>query len=649
MATKIRFVFIFGTVLSFLLITNCVGQMIASLESSYITKKASLASEMLAKLKRESNETFAIQKELNYFYGLLAEEKCSLTDLENHCKSLTDAGYNFVNLRFFDKYQNLLNIRNYRKDNLLDPAMRRLYSALADYKTKNDETKLKRYNSLFETMIGAINPCNLAKQTSTLVPISLGGKPSYLYWNMYEDQKEENIVNGMLVWVKKSDVPSRFFCQKLIDRLNLDSANNEGHQVFGFVDINQLGYVYPENLSSFIHLFNASELVSKISELKAALKEKEIINDYLFNYVEFEDGKFFFCLTEIIDHALVKAVTITFTVVFFIATAFFCAYGYFFLKKVAVEEAPFKELVSKVYFSALTTSAIFITSLVLINFFISSFSASTRKELILSNLTSITDWLDESYNMAKKELRVKWLDMIAENDFKALNLRGTEQRVKAMSSSGKLDRLYITSKNGDMIYSYPQEPTDNVFNRIIPIIARKIAIERFGSEESWKNRLDSLMMDSVSKSFTELIGEGARDLLKAFESQDSATELEFGNKRHLVFSATLEGNKGPLIVIFWLDANRFSRDYIIEKIKDSESLPKNLRETILAMVPIHLDNLPYPPEIAKYSFAREVTERVSQSRRPIEFETKAGGQTFYGVGALLPSAPEYVVFALHGD
>ena len=67
------------------------------------------------------------------------------------------------------------------------------------------------------------------------------------------------------------------------------------------------------------------------------------------------------------------------------------------------------------------------------------------------------------------------------------------------------------------------------------------------------------------------------------------------------------------------------------------------------MVPVHLDNQPYPPEITKYSFSRDVTERVNYTKRPANFETNAGGQKFYGVGTMLNSIPNYVIFALQEE
>ncbi len=158
------------------------------------------------------------------------------------------------------------------------------------------------------------------------------------------------------------------------------------------------------------------------------------------------------------------------------------------------------------------------------------------------------------------------------------------------------------------------------------------------------------MLDTITLTFSDLIGESATNVLKAFEHFDTFSELELGNKRHLVFSTIIENKeKTPLILIVWVDSQHFSHDYLINKIKDSQSLPENFRTITLAMVPVHLDSQPYPPEITKYSFSREITERVTYTKRTATFETSSGGQNYYGVGTILHSIPNYVVFALQGD
>ena len=304
-----------------------------------------------------------------------------------------------------------------------------------------------------------------------------------------------------------------------------------------------------------------------------------------------------------------------------------------------------------------TISAAILLSLLIIyflsiNVFINKFSNKNNREQIYANLNSVIDWLDEGYEIAQKELSDKWMLLAKDEDIRALNKEAINNICESLKKEHSIDKMFITDKNGKIQFAFSGDNSkgNGIFNKIIPVIGRKIASERFGTEESWNSKIDSLMVNSIGESISDLLGESALAILKAFEKFDTVSEIELGNKRHLVFSTVIEQpDKEQLILIIWLNSHRFSQDYLVNKIKDAQTLPENLRKVMLAMVPVHLDNQPYPPEITKYSFSRDVTERVNYTKRPANFETNAGGQKFYGVGTMLNSIPNYVIFALQEE
>lgn len=688
---KTHILLIFLIIISTILIILSIDGMRTAYIFNTNSKQITAASTTLNQLKRDSSETYGIQRELNKFYILLMENKCTAKELEQRCIDFNQSGYKFVKLRFFNKKHNNVDIRNYTDNDVLNGAMQRLYSALATYRATGDDTLIKRYKSLFETLLGAIDLYKLAQESSSLIPVTLSGKPGFIYWNVYEDQVETHDIGGMLAWIRTSDIPPRFLCQKIVDRYNLNSSTNQSSQIFGFVDTNLNGFLYPENIIDSIPGFYFKELMLKLQELKASLRSYDMMGDFLFSYIELGNGRYFFCLSPNSNETMANLLTILFDLALIIASIILCASLY---KRSIINQSEraiksgiegiigiesgvssenqnisinafstvdtSQQRISNIFYVAnkrVTISALILITLLIIYFasiyvFINKFSSKNNREKIYTNLNSVIEWLDDGYEIAQKELSEKWMLLSKDEEIRALNKEAINSICESMQKEHSIDKLFITDKNGKIQYSFSGDKSkgNSIFTKIIPVIGRKIATERFGTEESWKSKIDGLMVNSIGESFSDLLGEGALAILKAFEKFDTVSEIELGNKRHLVFSTVIEQpNKEQLILIIWLDSYHFSQDYLVNKIKDSQSLPENLRKVMLAMVPVHLDNQPYPPEITKYSFSRDITERVNYTKRPANFETNAGGQKFYGVGTMLNSIPNYVIFALQEE
>ena len=644
---KLSYIFISFFIISLLSILYSVYGLLRAYQINDEKNRITEAALALNQLKRDSNGTYIIQKELNRFYVMLSENKCTDKEIEGLCVDFNKSGYKFIKLRFFNKKHNPVSIRNYDDNDILNGAMQRLYSALATYKLNNDDTLLKRYKSLFETLLGAVDLYKLAKETSTLIPITLSGKPGYLYWNVYENEVETHDIGGMVAWLKNSDIPSKTLCHNTVDKYNEESAAKKSDQIFGFVDANTNGYMYPENIITALPNFHYNDLFLKLQELNACLKSHDKTGSYIFNYVDLGNNRYFFCLTTTISDNVFLIIFISFSLILLLPSIYF---GYLFFKIIKVIENSEKvSLVKHITATSTISIIIFILFLIIINVFTEKIAYSNKKDQKYESLVSVLEWIDEGFTLSKKELADKWLTFSRDENVKILNKDSIDNIIKEYSKEDKVERVYITDGSGKILYSY-SDGNDNIFNKIIPVVAKKIATERFGTEDSWKSLIEKQMLETFSQTFTDLIGESATNILKAFEHFDTFSELELGNKRHLVFSTIIENSRNtPMILIVWLDSQHFSHDYLLNKIKDSQMLPENLRTITLAMVPIHLDSQPFPPEITKYSFSRDITERVTYTKRTVNFETSAGGQNFFGVGTILHSIPNYVVFAVQGD
>ena len=610
-------------------------------------KSLNSASTSLNLLKRDCNEEFSIQKELNKFYIMLSENKCEAKDLEKKYQELNQSGYGFIKLRFFNKGNNCISLKTNDNNEFLNGSMQRLYTALASYRLKNDETLLKRYRSLFETVLGAVDLRQLAKETSTLIPANLGGKPGYIYWNLFENESELKDIGGMIAWLKESEIPLKLFHQKAIDKYNYEALSQETYQKFGLIDTNENGYIYTSNLAKSISDLNYNDLFIKIQEMKASFRNHEKISSYIFHFKEIDSGRYLFCLTSTYSNIVYYMITTLLVIIVTSASICFCRFHYNFIKQ--IEEQPEYQKTTKKILTTITISSISaIILLISVNYLLYQFKEHYQKEQIYSNLNSVVDWLDEGYNLTKKELSEKWLALSQKEEVINISANAINSLVSSLPKNSKIERMFITDKSGKILYSYPDDHSI-IFSKLIPVIGRKIASEHLGTEENWKNKIENMMMNTISSSFTDLLGEGATSILNAFEKTNKVSEVELGSKRHLVFTTLITTqNRNPLVVIIMSDSNYFCRDYLVNKIKDLQALPEDLRDIILAIVPVHYDSQPYPPEITKYSFARDITERVAYTNQSIPFETIIGGQNSYGIGTKVKNFSDYVIFAIQG-
>ena len=645
---RIGLIFALGTLATSIMIIICTNNIFNAYNHSKHIEKVTSANKKLTKLKRESNEIFDLQKSINQFYGLISETKINPnnSELSILCTDFFNNGYNFINLRFFDKNKNRITVKRNNENDSLNGAIQRLYTALATSKLDKDSNLLRKYRSLIETLLGAVDINSLAQQPSTLIPVTLSGKPAYFYWNVYENSANENNISGMVAWIKRSEIPSKFFYQKLVEKFNKEAVETSSLQTFGFIDTNGHGFVYPESMTNTNNRLSYSDLYQKIQELKASLRSNDKIENNIFNYIDLGGSCYFFCITHDPANDLEKILTIILEVILIAVAIYMSGFIYSFTKMQEYE----KSYIPQSIFYYLRANFLFIMLLILflalVNSFIRNNAVKSNKDMIYSNIYSVIDWVNDGYETAIKDLTQKMLALSKEESVSKLDSKKLDSINSKLCQEHRLSRMFITDKDGKILYSYPSN-NNGIFAKFIPVVARKIVMERLSSEENWKSKIEGLMMDSVSKSFADLVGENSNILLKAFENHNEATEFELGQKRQIVFSTIINSDsKAPKVLITWLDSEEFSNDYFINKIKDSENLPDNIKQTTLAIIPIQLDKKPYPREIVKYSFSRDITEKVAFTKRPTQFETSVGGQNFLGVGTTLKILPNYVVFGL---
>ncbi len=643
---KISFLFIIIYIFSILSIIYSILDFNNAYYSKYYNNKISATSQALKHLKRDSNEIFALQKELNNFYVMLYEDKCEAKDLENRIDKFKKSGFDFVKLRFFDKQNKLINLKNTDKNDVLSGAMQRLYIALAEYKLHNDETMIKRYRSLFETVLGAVNIYSLAKETSTLIPVSFGGKAGYIYWNLYENEMEIKDFGGMLVWFKKSDIPPYLLSKIVVNKYNYEALTQKNSTLFGFTDLKKNNNLYPTNLPDTFPELNYNDLFIKIQEMNASFRSHDVMGGYIFQFTEVDNDCYFIALTKINSDYYYSFWSWGLVLLVLIPGIYLCYLLFKHIKQ--IENQADKQIILK---PVLITATVFGISmlgfLLAVNLLIHNINSQNKKELIYTDMRSAINWLDEGYNLAKKELSEKYLTLSKKDEIVNINKDYIDKTLSPFVKNHTIERMFLANKDGNILYSYPNDK-NVLFYKIIPVIARKAISDRLGTEENWKSKIDKMMINTVSSSFTDLLGEGAVKLLNAFENFDVISELELGNKQHFVFTTIVNEQKSdPLAVIILADSKFFKYDYLINKLKDLQALPENIRNISLAMVPVHYDEKPFPPEITKYSFAIDITERVAYSKQTTDFETMIGGKEVYGTGTKLHNFSDFVIFALH--
>ena len=216
------------------------------------------------RLKSEGSQEAFLQKELNFFYGLLAEKKINSENIEEYLSYLKKRGLGFFKVRFFTDKNEQLNFKGESKE--YKSFVQKIYKALIQPEIENKSSLLTKYKSLFEAFLGDVNPSNLIYGKSSLIKVFLKKKPGYFYWNTFYGGKAGNkYLGGMVVYFRTDQIPQNISFKLLCRDLSKEDLHNS---IWGKIDLFNEQMSIPSENELAQKRLNFSEVKNKILELQ---------------------------------------------------------------------------------------------------------------------------------------------------------------------------------------------------------------------------------------------------------------------------------------------------------------------------------------------------------------------------------------------
>ncbi|MDD3148099.1 MAG: hypothetical protein PHD82_12410, partial [Candidatus Riflebacteria bacterium] len=204
-------------------------------------------------------------------------------------------------------------------------------------------------------------------------------------------------------------------------------------------------------------------------------------------------------------------------------------------------------------------------------------------------------------------------------------------------------------KNGRILLGLPDKAAaGEMIGKLMSAVARKLFLARFGGEQSWKDKVNDVMLESFTSSLSDLLGDAAAGLFKPFENFDHISEMVFADRRNYVFSTFIAPEKGKdsLLMVLWHGAESFAERYLARQIQRNITSRGQGVQLSLAMVPRRPGKYPFPKEFGKYPFVVKLSERVI-SASAMQFSVEnIGGQDWLVAAAPMKKIPDYLVFAM---
>ncbi|NCB39373.1 MAG: hypothetical protein EOM80_11455 [Erysipelotrichia bacterium] len=593
----------------------------------------------LERLRREGDDRFYLQRQLNFAYGTMAEEPLTATNIDKYLQTFKNKGLGFINFRFFDAGRRLIQLQN-ESDGFRAMAQR-IFEALSQPETEGSGALLVKYRSFFNAFLGAINPEDLANDKSVLLKVIFNGRPGYFYWNtFYSDAEDRRFLGGMLAWMTEEDIFANLAMRSLLDQKNAEGGES---RVFGLLDLAQ-----PESLSANqagkkIH--DLSALRSCVIDMRQNFATEKVFADNLLAIEQIAPEKFIYCLAKTQTRyyeniSLILKLLLMLTVIF--ATRFIFNFH-------LARSFPPPEFCRHSFFVMFYTVLLPVLCFLLASYQYLSLQRQMLQQQTREKLENYIEAIDANYAVAVDKLEKTYHGLARAKAAQNLNQAELHSLVDSLFAKNAVSRVFFINRDGHVLFDYPETRLSNdLIKKLVSTAARRIFAARRGYEQNWKNKVNDMMVESLAGNLSEVFGEGALSFLRPFETFDKISEFWFANRRYHVFSTFVEtANKNaPNLMIVWQDTTPFSESYLRKLVTHNLETGEAGQAIKLAMVPRDAAKLPFPGEFSKYPFSVQMTDRVlSTETRQFAFGD-AGGESWLIVASSLKSVPEYVLFAM---
>ncbi len=594
-------------------------------------------------IRRESVDSIFIQKRLNLMYGMLSEEIISPNSIQLFLDRVKAEGLSFANFRFFDEKGRHIPLKG--ESETYRVFIRKIFSALIQPELEGKTVLLSQHSAFFESFLGKVSPASLVNEKSSLIRVSLNGKPGWFYWNAFFSHLEgDRFKGGMIVFFEDSAIPADFGFKKLISEEIRQKALGS-QSAAGLVNFqnSRRDYLSP----GFLNLAGLSldALRERVLKMRRELSyEEELPRGYLVALpVDSERSLLYFKSS--LPSSFDKALFVLGLLLMVAIVALFRAFFNFF----AGGKMPQWETPVKLKFVIGASISLPMLGLIVVAIIVGNFHQRSAVREISDRLTGFINAVDEKYIDAVKELERDYL-LLAENLEKTAEKSDLVPMASALHREGKFRQLFLLGSDGRVRFSFPSTPSfGGLLGKFLPALAKKLFAGRSQEGNSWRNRVNDMMFDAMTENLGELLGdaEGRANFMKIFEKRDQIVEFRLANQRFYIFTHFLDTGrfeKHPELLIVWHDAGSFAGRYLKQQVQKYQSGKDS--PIRLAMRPRRVEQPPYPGELVKYPFAVTMFEKVVATENQQFAVAPKDGENWLIVASPMKRSSGFVLFAM---
>ncbi len=588
--------------------------------------KASLISKVkdeYSQIKHEGHSLTYLNKKLNLFYGNLAEDPLTKENIEYAISNLREEGLEFLKFRFFDANKKAIVLPNEEQE--MRTILNNIFAALSEPELNNNYGFSQRSRTYLNAFLGSINPIDLMGEKSNLIEVTIRGEKGYFYWNtFYAPDKENSFLGGVFVWCLAKEATEDFALKNILEDYKVQNPNEQ--KSWGVINFEDPASSYP--LAGQI---TDSKLFGVFKEMRANNKITHELKRHVLFLYPLTKSRGLFCVVKqpkdiVKTNSFILMLILATVLVFQIKTILFSTSEYFFAFKLSKE----------------------ILLLAFLLFFGVGFLLTSKFalwELGEKELQESIDAVDLGYNQALDELETTCGKLVAsytlENKVKNKNL------LESYYNKKSFENFCVFSKSGKLVYSYPSSKELNLMIQLLQPVVKKLYMDKNFKEDSIVKQLQSSFYGKVSEELFASV-DGVTEMMHSLERIDNLNEFWLTNKKYYIYSSFVENKdyKEPFLVMFWLKAEEFAKDYLENYISNFSRKQQFENHINLLTLDLINEGFPYPMEYSKYGFPREFKRKVVETGVRQKTQIDLGFEKYYMLATPLRSMPHKLMIAM---
>lgn len=596
---------------------------------------------LLEKLKNEVDDAFYIQRQLNLTCGMMAEEPFTAANIGKNLQTLRSNGLDFINFRFFDSARRLIPVPG--ESDSLRVMVQKMYEALSQADVDGEDKLLIKYQSLFDAFLGAVSPGHLARERAALVKVLIKGRPGYFYWNIFFSPAGDGaLLGGMLAWFTEDDVPGNLAVKQLLGDFNHEFLPV---RMAGVINFEKPANSFPAKVPGFFGYGGPGEIADEIARMRRNVESENRSGKTGLFILQIDTARVLYLLEKNISSPAEKAF-------FLFKLLMLILLPFYFYRLLHGERAESDSCGVLYRWQPVLMSLLFVPALIIavMGFFMAGLQRESLQREYLDRLSHTVQAVDENYHVAISNLNGLYRRFAGLNAVKELNRPEIEKSFEVLREGDAIQRLFMVQGDGRVVMALPERgPQGETLQKLVAAVSRRLFQSRFGGEQSWKDRINEVMLESFSNSLSEIMGDAASGLFRPFENFDRVSELMFADRRNFVYSTFVSPEKGrkATLLIGWHGAESFSERYLLRQIHRNSLTAESVQPVRLAMVPAAADRLPFPRAFGKYPFVARLAERVRVTASLQYSEEEIAGKKWLVVASPLKRIPEYLIFAMY--